>query len=99
MNVNDNGQALIENHLYGGVEISQVIHGDSVGLPVPEHRLRIHAQPHMVESHRLDQRAILSGGPRFKMFFGVALLIVNLRKPLAQINSVAQMLGVTFGDA
>jgi hypothetical protein len=53
----------------------------------------------VVKSHRLDQRDILRGRPRFKVFFGVALLVVNLRKPLAQINSVAQMLRVTLRDA
>src|SRR3977135_1833496 len=45
----------------------------------------------MVKSHRLDQRDVLCRSPRFKMFLVVSLLIVNLREPLAQINSMLQM--------
>ena len=54
MNINDHRQALVENHLHRGVEIAQIIRGDAIGLLAPEHRLRIHTQPYMVESHGLD---------------------------------------------
>src|SRR5260370_41925153 len=56
MNVNDDGQATVEDHLHCAVEITQIIRRNPVGLPAPEHRLRIHAQPHVVESYRLDER-------------------------------------------
>src|SRR5437660_5940084 len=56
MNVNNHSQALIENHLHRNVEISEVIRWYTIGLSAPKHRLRIHAQPHVVESHSLYQR-------------------------------------------
>ena len=99
MNVNNDGQSTVEDHLQRTVEIPQIIRRNSVGLSAPEHRLGIHAQPHVIESHRFNERDILRGIPRFKVFLGVALLVVNLRKPLAQINSMAQMLCVTLRNA
>ena len=45
MNVNNDRQAMVEDHLHGTVEIAQVFGRNLVGLPVPEHRLRIHSQP------------------------------------------------------
>ena len=54
MHIDDDGEAVVENHLHRGVEIAQIIRGDAIGLLAPEHRLRIHTQPYMVESHVLD---------------------------------------------
>src|SRR5260370_42646347 len=45
----------------------------------------------MVKSHGLDQRDVLRCVPRFEVFFGIALRIINLRKPFAQIDSMTQM--------
>ncbi len=84
--INDHRQAVIQNHLYRVVEIRHVFLWNPVRLPSLEHRLRIHAQPHVVKSHRFDQRDILRRSPSLKMFLCIALRIVDLRKPLAQID-------------
>src|SRR5437016_8213723 len=64
VHIKNYSQAVIEDHLHGAVEIPQVIRRNAVGLAVPEHRLRINTQPHMIESHGLNQGDILRGVPR-----------------------------------
>src|SRR5262249_1379686 len=65
---------------------------------VPHHRRRIHAQPHMIESHRLDKSDVVVRDPGGKMFFGISLGIVNLREPLAQVDPAPQMGRALMGE-
>src|SRR3989442_184869 len=62
-----------------------------VCLFVAEHRLRIHTEAHVVEPHFLDEGDVLRRRPGLEVFLRVALGIEDLREPLAQIDSVAQM--------
>jgi hypothetical protein len=41
----------------------------------------------MVEAHGLNQGNVVSGDPGLKMFLGVALSLIDLRKPCAGINA------------
>src|SRR5258706_435606 len=98
MHVEDHGEALIENHLYGGIEIGEIVRGNAVGLIAMEHWLWIDAEPNVIKVHRLDQSNVVRGVPRFKVFFGVALGIVDLREPFAEIDSVAKMSRAAMGE-
>ena len=91
MHVNDNCQPARQDHLNRGIQIPEILLGNPVCLAAPEHRLGIHAQPHVVKSHGLDRIDVRRRRPRRKMLARIALLVVNLRKPLAQIDAVLQM--------
>ena len=91
VDVDDYCEPLIQNHLDRGIQISQVVLGNSVCLFAAEHWLWIDAQPDMIELHRLDQGDVLRRGPRFKVLLGVGLLVIHLREPFAQVDAVAQM--------
>ena len=45
----------------------------------------------MIEAHGLDERDVAGCGPVFEVLFGVSLGIVNLGKPLVEINAVSKM--------
>jgi len=51
----------------------------------------------MIEAHRLNQGDVAGRSPVFKMLFGVALGIVNLREPFAEVNAMAKMCGAALG--
>ena len=82
---------MIQNHLQRVIQIAEIVGRQVVGHVVPHHRLGIHAEPHVIESHRLNQRYIIGSHPAYEMFFRVSLGIVNLRKPFAQVDAVSQM--------
>jgi hypothetical protein len=91
VHVENYGETLIENHFDGCVEISQVISGNSIRLVASKHRLRINAQPHVIETYGFDQRDVLRTVPGLEVFLRVALRVIDLRKPFAKINAVTQM--------
>ncbi len=90
MKIDHDSQALGENHLDGGVESGERLGSDFKCMSPAEHGLRIYAEPNVIKTHGLDERNILRGRPCFKMLFGVSAWIVDLSKPLTQINSMAQ---------
>src|SRR3954471_8632883 len=89
---------MIEDHFYSRIEIAEIFGRKFVTTVVADHRLGVHAQTDVIESHRLNKRDVVGGSPVFKMLFGVALGIVNLRKPLAQVNAVAKMSRAVLGE-
>ena len=95
MDVDHHRQALIEDHLHGGVQVAEIVVWDTVGLAAAKHGLRIDAQANVVEVHGLDQRDVLSGVPGVEVLFGVALRVVNLGEPFAEVDAVAEVLGAT----
>src|SRR5271170_1985908 len=88
MYVEFNGEARVENHFYRGIEGAEIF-GGAAALVCVHDGLRVYAEAHVVEAHRLDQRDVGSGGPGLEMFFRVTLRIVDLREPFAEINAVA----------
>ena len=91
MDIDNHRQTLVQNHLYGGIQISQVIFRNAVCLLPAEHRLGVYAQPHVIKLHRVNQRDVLRRGPRFEVLFRVALRVVDLREPFAQVDAMPQM--------
>ena len=91
MNVNDNREPLLQDHLHRGIKPAQIVGWDFVGVAARHHGLRVHAEPHMIEAHGLDQRDVLGGSPAFEVFFAVTLGIVNLSEPMAGVDAVAQV--------
>ena len=91
MHVELDGQARVENHLHRRVEIAEIFRAAVAATRGVHHRLRIHAEPHMIEPGGLDQRNVRRGGPGFEMFLGVSLGIVDLREPFAEIDAVANV--------
>jgi hypothetical protein len=83
MHIQLDRQAGIKNRLDRCIEISKILSRPAATSSSVHHRLRIHAQPHMVESSRLDQRNIGSCGPTLKVFFRISPRVVHLREPLA----------------
>ncbi len=98
VDVEDHGEALIEDHFYGGVEIGEIVGGNTVGFIVAEHRLGVHAQANVIEVHGFDEGDVLGGGPGFEVLFGVALRVVDLREPFTEVDAVAEMGGATMGQ-
>ena len=86
MHVEFDSQACVENHLHRRIEIAEIFRA---AVPMPHgvhHRLRIDAEPHMIKPGGLDQRDVTGSSPGFKVFLRVSLGIVDLRKPLAEID-------------
>ena len=92
-------QAGIENHLHRRVEIPEIFRRAALPLRRVHQGLRVHAQPHMVESQRLDERDVGRGIPALKVFFRISLGIVNLREPLTQVDAAAKVRKARRGDA
>ena len=88
MHVDLDRQPRVQNHFDGGVEISQIFLAAVVMPGCIHHRLRVHAEPHMIEARRLDQRNVGRRGPGLRVFFRVSLRIINLREPGTQIDPV-----------
>jgi hypothetical protein len=63
-----------------------------------EHRLRIDAEPDVIEAHLLDENDVGVGGPGFKVLFGVALRVEDLREPFAEVDAAAEMLCAAVGQ-
>ena len=91
MHVDLDGETRIQNHFDRSVEIAEIFRAAAVATCGVHHRLRIHAEPHVIEAGRLDQRDIGRGGPALKVLFRVSLGIVDLREPFAQIDAVANV--------
>ena len=69
MHVDFHRQTRIENHFDGGIEIAEIFVAAAVAACSVHHRLRIHAEPHVVEPGRLDQRDVGGRGPVLKCSF------------------------------
>lgn len=50
----------------------------------------------MIEAHGLNKCDVAGRGPVFEMLFGVALRIVNLGEPFAEVDPVAKVGGAAF---
>ncbi len=98
MHVDDHHKAVVEDHLYRRVQIAEILRGKLLRLVHREHGLRVHAQAHVVETHGLDQRDILGGRPRFKVFARVAAFVVDLGEPFAEVDTPTQALGARKGQ-
>ena len=96
VHVNNHCQALIQNHFHCGIKITEVVFGNAVCLLAAKNRLWVNAQPRVVELHRFDQCDVLRRGPRFEVFLGIAFLVVDLREPLAQVDSIPQVGGASL---
>src|SRR5882724_3752610 len=88
MDVNHNRKSMVENHLDCGIQRSEVL---LLRAPTRKYGCRIHAQAHMVEAERRNQRYVPIGRVR-----GVVLLVIGrwwhyLGKPLAEVDPAAQM--------
>src|SRR5438046_1524367 len=92
MHIQNNRKVLVQNHLHGRIQIAQIIRGNAISLVVNEHGLGIDREPNMVEIDRFDEGNILRRSPGVEMFFGVTLRVVDLREPVTEIDSVAEML-------
>jgi hypothetical protein len=57
---------------------------------VRHHRLRIHTQAHVIESHGLHERDIVPRRPVLKMFLRVSTLVIDLREPFAGVDAMPQ---------
>src|SRR5258706_2634438 len=97
MHVNDDNQAVVKDYLYGRIQIAEIFRRKLLRLVHREHRLRVDAQAHVVEAHRLDQRNVVSRGPCFKVFTRVAALVPDLSEPLAEVDSATQVLSAGEG--
>jgi len=53
--------------------------------------LRINAESHVGEAHRLDQRKVMRGGVRNEVFPGVTLWARDLGEPSADVYPVPKM--------
>jgi hypothetical protein len=91
MKIDGHRQTLVQDHLHGSVQITEIVGGKLICMAVPEHGLRIHAEPDVIESHGLDQRDVLRRHPGFKMLFGISLGIVNLGEPVTGVDPMLQM--------
>ena len=56
-----------------------------------EHRLWVHAQPHVVEAHGTNQVEVARRDRRVEMWFGESVGIVDLREPIADVDGQPQM--------
>jgi len=90
MQIDRYGHPLIQNHLHRSIEISKILCGNFAGPVVRHHGLRIHAEPHVIEPHRFDQRNIFRRGPCLKMVLRIPALVVNLSKPFAGVDAMPQ---------
>ena len=63
MHINLHGEAGIHNHLHGIVEIAEVFRRAVRVADCIHHRLRIYAQPDVIEPHGLDQGNVGSSVP------------------------------------
>src|SRR5579884_503678 len=97
MHVQNDGQAVIQNHLDGGIQIGEIVCGDAIRLISAEHRSGVDAQPDVIEADITDELNILGRVPGLEMLLGVALGVVNLGKPFAEIDAVAKVLGAMEG--
>ena len=68
-----------------------------VGHVVPHHGLGIHAEADVIKAHGFDQGNVVRRDPGFEMLFGVALGIVDLRKPLTEVDAMAKVCGAALG--
>ena len=91
MQIDDYSQAVIQNHLYGGVEICKIIGGNFVGTVIRHQGLGINAEADVIEAHRSNESDVLLGDRVLKVFSRIAPFIVDLREPSADIDATAQM--------
>jgi len=90
MEINHDRKILRQDHLDRCIKISQGLGRDLKSVPSAKHRLGVYAQPNVIKTHGLDERNVLCRRPCFEMLLGVSAWIVNLSKPLTQINPMAQ---------
>src|SRR5690348_13539288 len=98
MHVQDHGKMFVEDHLHRRIEAGEVVGGNAVRLIVTEHRSWVNAEADVIETHFSDELNILNRIPGFEVFLRVALRIVDLREPLAEIDSAAKMFGAPEGE-
>ena len=98
MHVDFDRQARVKNHLHRGVKIAKIFIAAACPPRGIHHRLRIHAEPHMVEAGGFDQCDVGRRAPGLKMFLRISSRIVNLREPLAQIDAMTQVCQARGGN-
>ena len=69
------------------------------GVEVSLDGLRIHAQPHVIESHGLHASNVFRGDGSFEVLRGVTRRIIDLGKPSAGVDAVLQTGRAALGNA
>src|SRR5882724_12770460 len=98
MDVEDDVEVLMEEHLHRGIDHRPIFRGDAIGLAASEHRIAIQRKANVIEAHRFDEGNILRGVVGVEMFFRVALGIEDLGEPVAKIYAVSQVLRAFEGE-
>lgn len=90
VDVHAHRQPAVEDALDRVIERTQTL-GTNGGRTIHgKQGLRIHAQPHVIETPGLHERNVLRGDGRFEGLWGVTLRTLDLRKPSAGMDAVLQ---------
>jgi hypothetical protein len=90
VDVDHNRQPAVEDQLDRVVQKTKIVRTNGGRTVHGVQGLRIHAQAHVIETHRLDEGNIFRGDRSFEVFLGVTLGIIDLGKPSAGVDAVAQ---------
>ena len=98
MDVEDDGEVLVEEHLDSEIDFGQIVSGNLVGLITVEDGSGIDAEADVIEAYGFDEGGVGRRVPGFEMFLGVALGVVDLGEPFAHVDAVTKMLSAGLGE-
>jgi hypothetical protein len=99
MDVDHNRQPAVEDHLDRVIQKTKIVQTNGGRTIHGKQGLRIHAQAHVIETHRFYEGNIFRGNRSFEVFLGVTLGIIDLGKPSAGIDAVPQTSRAALGNS
>jgi hypothetical protein len=98
VDVDHNRQPAVEDHLDRLIQKTKIVR-TKVGRTIHgKQGLRIHAQAHVIEAHRLYEGNVFRGDRSFEVLLGVTLGIIDLGKPSAGVDAVPQTGRAALGN-
>ena len=98
VDVDHNRQPAVEDHLDRVIQKTKIVRTNGGRTIQGKQGLRIHAQAHVIETHRLYEGNVFRGDRSFEVLLGVTLGIIDLRKPSAGVDAVPQTGRAALGN-
>jgi hypothetical protein len=98
MDVDHNRQPAVEDHLDRVIQETKIVRTNGGRTIYGKQGLRIHAQAHVIETHRFYEGNVFRSDRSFEVFLGVTLGIIDLGKPPAGVDAVPQTGRAALGN-